>query len=80
MKWVFDRAAELALSSAIHSGHAVPITPELLLSVARTHTPTTQGWFEGVRTHAEQQAAPDGFVNDMRKVLSTTPTNTKKER
>ncbi len=67
--WVFDRAAELALSAAIHSGHPVPITMELLLNVARSHAPSTHSWFEGVRDHA-QQVAPDGFFNDMRKFLN----------
>ncbi len=69
LKWVFDRAAELALSAAIHSGHPVPITMELLLNVARSHTPTTMSWFEGVRDHA-QQATPDGFFNEVRKFLN----------
>jgi len=78
LKWVFDRAAELALSAAIHSGQPVPITLELLLAVAKAHEPTTQTWFEGVRTH-EQQAAPDSIFNDMRKFLNA-PSNSKKER
>lgn len=69
LKWVFDRAAELALSAAIHSGHPVPITMDLLLGVANSHSPSTQSWFEGVRDHA-QQAAPDGFFNEMRKFLN----------
>ena len=78
LKWVFDRAAELALSAAIHTGQPVPITLELLLAVAKAHEPTTQTWFEGVRTH-EQQAAPDSIFNDMRKFLNA-PSNSKKER
>ncbi|MBL9185002.1 MAG: ATP-binding protein, partial [Verrucomicrobiaceae bacterium] len=78
LKWVFDRAAELALSAAIHTGQPVPITLELLLAVTATHKPTTAEWFEGVRTHA-QQAAPDAFFNEVRKFL-TAPTNTKKDR
>lgn len=79
LKWVFDRAAELALSAAIHTKKPVPITLELLLNVARAHTPTTQGWFEGVRNHAAQSTAPDGFVNEMRKLLNA-PASSKKER
>jgi AAA+ superfamily predicted ATPase len=79
LKWVFDRAAELALSAAIHSGKAVPISLELLLAVARKHTPSTEGWFEGVRTHVGQQVAPDGFFNEVRKFLAA-PTSSKKER
>lgn len=78
LKWVFDRAAELALSAAIHSGQPVPITLELLLAVARAHSPTTQSWFEGVRSH-EKQDAPDSIFNDMRKFLNA-PSNSKKER
>lgn len=79
LKWVFDRAAELALSAAIHSGHPVPITLDLLLAVAKAHTPTTQTWFEGMHTHAQQQNGPDSIFNDMRKFLNA-PSNSKKER
>lgn len=79
LKWVFDRAAELALSAAIHTGHPVPITLELLLAVAKAHTPTTQTWFEGMHTHAQQQEGPDSIFNDMRKFLNA-PSNSKKER
>lgn len=79
LKWVFDRAAELALSAAIHTGHPVPITLELLLAVAQAHTPSTQSWFEGMHTHAQQQDGPDSIFNDMRKFLNA-PSNTKKER
>ncbi|MDZ4288038.1 MAG: AAA family ATPase [Prosthecobacter sp.] len=68
LKWVFDRAAEMALSAAIHSGHPVPITMDLLLSVAASHAPSTQSWFEGVRDQAKH-GAPDGFFNEMRKFL-----------
>ncbi len=78
LKWVFDRAAELALSAAIHTGQPVPITLELLMAVTATHKPTTQEWFEGVRTHA-QQTAPDGFFNEVRKFLAA-PSNSKKDR
>lgn len=76
LKWVFDRAAELALSAAIHTGQPVPITLELLLAVTATHKPTTQEWFEGANTHA-QQSAPDGFINEVRKFLAAP---TKKDR
>lgn len=79
LKWVFDRAAELALSAAIHTGQPVPITLELLLAVAKAHAPTTQSWFEGMNTHAKQQEGTDSMFNDMRKFLST-PSNSKKER
>lgn len=73
LKWVFDRATELTLSAAIHSGHPVPIAMELLLQVARGHSPSTESWFEGVRNHA-QQAAPDGFFSEMRKFLNAPST------
>jgi len=79
LKWVFDRAAELALSAAIHTGHPVPMTLELLLAVARAHTPTTQTWFEGMHTHAQQQDGTDSIFNDMRKFLNA-PSNSRKER
>ena len=79
LKWVFDRAAELALSAAIHTGQPVPITLELLLAVAKAHSPSTQTWFEGMHTHAQQQEGPDSIFNDMRKFLNA-PSNTKKER
>lgn len=79
LKWVFDRAAELALSAAIHTGHPVPITLELLLAVAKAHSPSTQSWFEGMHTHAQQQDGPDSIFNDMRKFLNA-PSNSKKER
>lgn len=79
LKWVFDRAAELALSAAIHSGKPVPISLDLLMAVARTHTPSTEGWFEGARTHASQNSAPDGYFNEVRKFL-TAPSSSKKER
>jgi SpoVK/Ycf46/Vps4 family AAA+-type ATPase len=79
LKWVFDRAAELALSAAIHTGQPVPITLELLLAVAKAHSPSTQEWFEGVRTHAQSQEGPNSIFNDMRKFLNA-PSNTKKER
>src|SRR5690606_22566842 len=79
LKWVFDRAAELALSAAIHTGQPVPITLELLLAVAKAHTPSTQTWFEGMQSHASQQEGPDSIFNDMRKFLPA-PSNTKKER
>jgi AAA+ superfamily predicted ATPase len=79
LKWVFDRAAELALSAAIHSGKPVPISLELLLTVAHKHTPSTEGWFEGAQTHANEHPAPDGFFNEVRKFMAA-PSSSKKER
>lgn len=68
LKYVFDRAAEMTLSAAIHSGHSVPITMDTLLAVARGHTPTTRTWFEGAREHA-QHATPDTYATEARKSL-----------
>ncbi len=48
LKWLFDRAAELALSDAIHAGRPLPITMELLLRVAAVHSPSTRDWFDGL--------------------------------
>lgn len=56
----------------------MPISLDLLLAVARKHTPSTDGWFN-VRTHAGEQATPDGFFNEVRKFLAA-PTSSKKER
>jgi len=47
--------------------------------VARKHTPSTEGWFEGARNHASEQPSPDGFFNEVRKFLAA-PSNAKKER
>jgi SpoVK/Ycf46/Vps4 family AAA+-type ATPase len=69
LKWVFDRAAELALSEAIHTKHPVPITMELLLDLARHHQPTNRDWFEGAKPHV-QHAGQDAIYNDVRKFLS----------
>ncbi|MCA1964313.1 MAG: AAA family ATPase [Prosthecobacter sp.] len=69
LKFVFDRAAEMTLSAAIHSGQPVPISMETLLAVARAHTPSTHTWFEGAREHAHH-AAPDTYAHEIRKSLS----------
>ena len=68
LKFVFDRAAEMTLSAAIHSGHPVPISMDTLLTVARAYTPTTQTWFEGAREYT-QHATPDTYANEVRKSL-----------
>lgn len=70
MKWVFDRAAELTLSEAIHTGHPVPISMDLLLTVARGHAPSTQSWFEGAREDSAQHTAPDAYPTESRKSLN----------
>jgi tetratricopeptide (TPR) repeat protein len=69
LKWVFDRAAEMTLSAAIHSGQPIPITMELLLSVAGSHAPSTHAWFEGAREHG-QQPTPDAYSTEVRKFLN----------
>ncbi len=73
LKWVFDRAAELALSEALHSGRPVPITMDLILQVVASHQPSTREWFEGMRPHVtEAGAAQDSAYNEVRKFLSAT--------
>jgi transitional endoplasmic reticulum ATPase len=69
LKWVFDRAAELALSEAVHTRQPVPMTMELLMDVANAHTPTTSTWFDGVRPHVKPGIS-DGLYNDVRKFLN----------
>ena len=73
LKWVFDRAAELALSEALHSGRPVPITMDLLLQVVAEHKPSTGEWFEGMRPHVNDAASSqDSAYNEVRKFLSAT--------
>ncbi len=68
LRWVFDRASELALADALHSKKTVPITTESLVEIARAHIPTTQAWVEGVRENAPA-TMKDTFYNEMRKFL-----------
>ncbi|MCB1225799.1 MAG: AAA family ATPase [Verrucomicrobiales bacterium] len=56
LQWLFDRASELALGEAMRTGHALPIQQKQLLQIARTHTPTTSLWFEGVQEGVEGTA------------------------
>lgn len=70
LKWVFDRAAELALSEAVHSGRPVPISMDLLLQVAGVHRPSSGEWFEGLRPHV-QESTQDSLYTDVRKFLSS---------
>ena len=79
LKFVFDRAAEMTLSAAIHSGQPVPISMETLLAVARSHTPSTHTWFEGAREHA-QHATPDTYAHEVRKSLSLNAPNPPQQR
>jgi len=66
LKWVFERAVEVALAGAIHAGRIVPISMTSLLEVARAHAPGTRDWIEGL-----QQSAPaakqDALYNEVRK-------------
>jgi AAA+ superfamily predicted ATPase len=70
LKYVFDRAAELALSEAVHTNRPVPISMELLTDIAKNYHPATDDWFEGARPHV-QQSAQDGLYTDVRKFLNT---------
>lgn len=72
LKWVFDRATELALVGAIHAGRTVPLDMDLLLQVIRTHVPSTKDWFEGVKESAPD-AAQDALYNEVRKFFQTAP-------
>lgn len=68
LKWLFDRAAELALSDAIHAGRPLPITMELLLQVAARHSPSTRDWFEGLSKQAPA-GGQDALYLEARKFL-----------
>jgi transitional endoplasmic reticulum ATPase len=72
LKWVFERAAEVALAGAIHAGRMIPISMASLLQVAHAHAPGTQDWLDGL-----QQNAPatkhDALYNEVRKFLQTAP-------
>lgn len=70
LKWLFDRAAELTLSAAIRTGKSMPITMELLLQVARDHTPSVASWFEGIKSQPQFAAGEDSLFNDVRKFLN----------
>lgn len=72
LKWVFDRAAELALIGAIHAGRTVPLDMELLLQVIRMHSPSTKDWFEGVK-ETVPTAVHDALYNEVRKFFQTAP-------
>jgi transitional endoplasmic reticulum ATPase len=72
MKWVFDRATELALADAIHAGKTVPISMDMLLSVAKQHAPSTHAWIEGVKQHAPA-IAQDAIYSEVKKFLQAAP-------
>jgi transitional endoplasmic reticulum ATPase len=66
LKWVFERATEMALAGAIHAGRIVPISMDSLLEVASTHAPGTQDWIEGLQQNAPA-AKHDTLYNEVRK-------------
>ncbi|MFZ4764167.1 MAG: AAA family ATPase [Roseimicrobium sp.] len=68
IRWVFDRAAELALADALHAGKMVPIHMDLLLGVAQGHTPSTQVWMDGVKQHVPASSR-DAISTEVRKFL-----------
>jgi transitional endoplasmic reticulum ATPase len=72
MRWVFDRATELALADALHSGKTVPIHHDLLLKIAQNHTPSTQAWLDGVNQHTPT-AHQDALYNEVRKFIQAIP-------
>lgn len=71
MRWVFDRAAELALADALHAGKTVPIHMDLLLAIIKEHTPSTADWMEGVKQHVPA-TSHDAISNEVRKFLQAT--------
>lgn len=69
LKWMFDRAAELTLSSAIQTGRPLPVTMEVLLGVAGGHVPSAGSWF-GNLENQPQFISEAGLCNDVRKFLN----------
>lgn len=74
LRWVFDRAAELALADAIHKGKTIPITMDMLRNIAAEHTPSAQAWMEGVKQHVPA-TTNDSFYSDVRKFMQAVPKN-----
>jgi transitional endoplasmic reticulum ATPase len=68
LRWVFDRAAELALADALHAGKTVPIRMESLLEISKNHVPSTNAWLDGVKQHAPA-AQTDALYNEVRKFM-----------
>lgn len=71
LKWLFDRAAELTLSSAIQTGKSLPVTMELLLEIAASHSPSASSWFGNLESQP-QFVNEAGLVNDVRKYLGAS--------
>jgi transitional endoplasmic reticulum ATPase len=74
LQWIFDRAAELALSEAVQTGRPVPMSMNLLLDVAKQHCPSMDTWFEGVRPHVKPDDR-DGLYRDVKKFLNAAPSS-----
>ena len=72
LRWVFDRAAELALANAIHAGRTVPITMDSLLSITAVHEPSTRAWMDGVKEHLPA-TTQDALYNEVRKFMQAAP-------
>jgi len=72
LKYVFDRAVELALSEALHAGKKVPVTMDLLRTITAQHAPSIQAWIEGVKQHAPV-TGQDAIYNEVRKFLQAAP-------
>jgi transitional endoplasmic reticulum ATPase len=72
LRWVFDRAAELALADALHAGKTVPIHMDLLLAVVHAHSPSTQDWMDGMKERVTA-TSHDPIISEVRKFLQATP-------
>lgn len=72
LRWVFDRAAELALADALHAKKTVPITMDLLQKIAAAHMPSTQAWMDGLKQHAPA-TTQDALYNEVRKFMQAAP-------
>ena len=68
LRWVFDRAAELALADALHAGKTVPIRMDSLLEIAKSHVPSTNAWLDGVKQHVPATQT-DALYNEVRKFM-----------
>lgn len=73
LKWVFDRAAELTLSSAIHAGKSKPVTMDLLVEVARKHSPSAASWFESLKSQP-QFSNEEGLLKEVRTFMNAPKT------
>ena len=72
LKWVFDRAAELTLATAINAGRTMPIGMDVLLQVTASHVPGTKAWLEGFK-QSEPAMPRDALYHEMRKFIQAVP-------